>query len=227
MDLDLKILENKVLDKNVILEIKPFSLLHISDNSGNNFLPSTVNLSKNKILGLLENITEIHIPKELKKEILLKYYKSSEIKKLHTSEKEVFYLPLINDIIKINEVVRPKKYDFVYTQERRLLFSKGTKDKKLNINYINSPNSSYDINYLDKKINISSVKEDFLDEELYDKTPDFYTTMVKLTYLNTKDSFFINFNTNLDFYKILISSLNYNKSVFLGNSDSLVNLNII
>jgi hypothetical protein len=224
MDIDLKMLKDTDLTENVILEIKPYSYLYVHDNSGNNFFSSSVNISKNKILGLLENVTKIHIPKDIK-EIILKDLKYNNIKQYHTSNEKTLYLPLIFPIIKINEIIKPKNYKIVFSQIKRKLYRKSDSSFSLTTSYLND-SASYDALY-ESKI-LEYFKGEFKDKNIFEKTPDFYGGLKDITYIRTKDSFIVNFNTNKRFFNRLEYCLNnVGDSAFLGDSDSLVTLNLI
>lgn len=226
LDIDLNIINDEDLSKQVMLEIKPYSLCHINDNSGNNFFASNVNLSKNKVLGLLENLTQIHLEKKIKENFLKRKYK--KIGHLYTNQQSCFYIPLISKIIDIIEIVKPKRFDKVLLSEKRFLFSKGVSEKRLNKNYLIN-NFSYDALYQDKEIVLKNINSDFVDEYLYDRTPDFYSSIKDVEYIDANgESFFVNFNTNILFYERLVYYLNnVGDYAYLGDSDSLVNVRMI
>jgi hypothetical protein len=225
LDIDLNMISDENLSKRVTIEIKPYSLCHINDNSGNNFFSSNVNLSKNKIFGLLENLTQIHLDKSIKEDFLKRKYK--KISHLYTNEQSTFYIPLISKIIDIIEVVKPIKFEKVLMSEKRMLFSKGISEKKINKNYLMN-NFSHDVFYEDKEIILSNINSDFLDEYIYERTADFYSSIKDVEYIDTDDCYFINFNTNNSFYERLVYYLeNIGDYAYLGDSDSLVNVRML
>lgn len=202
------------LNKSVILIITPLAPLSITNQKGT-YLKSHILPSKNQISGMLENILRMYIPTNMRVKICDAFKLDKEYSIPYNKKQS--YVPLINNHYTIDKIYTPKNVKFFDDYSSHLYKRKD----KAHINGSRHVDKSLyyttrdDINTMSQTINV------------FDKLPTFYNTNIKREYFTTNECYKICATLDNDFYLALNESLSLNNVAYLGNSESLVKIELL
>lgn len=203
----MKIKFEGALDYVMKMVIVPVSPLSIVEKHNSSYAKSTMSFSNQKVYGLIENVCGFHFGEEIRAIINKK-------KNYTTDHKENKYLPIIDEVIDIKNINTPKYTSFIdaysyllrYTDERHIKGSK-TFDSSVDMTELANDPSYFASNH-------------------HGKFAKYYTGLMKREWMNLEGNIEIVFNTNFEFKEFLLEKIKTNNSAYLGNSESIVNLEL-
>jgi CRISPR-associated protein Cas5 len=182
-----------------------------------------LNLSENMIYGMIENICEFHFDVELRNEIvkILKLEKLS--KRTEDQKTNLAYRPIINNICKIEKIdVCDEHMTFNDIFLSHMQRNDGQSHFNASSRDFSIENDKYDENFgykNESSINcIHSVKGG--------KISNYYTSPNHREYAIFNGVIFIDLLITDSFNKFILNKFEKNKTVYLGNSESIINLKI-
>jgi len=234
------------------LILSPVSTISISTKKGTYTHSSLKNISKHNVCGMIENVLGLHIPKDIREEIIKSIIKDKKKKKLidantakqltsnlnytDPNDKTKSYLPLLIDSFDIIDVKYKDSVKFVdsysYLNTRigdkpHITGSQPHINGAKNVGSILIPFKS-DASVLSvKKADTITDEDKNVIEVIKEQLPQHYTSLYKREHEIIQDDIIIELNINNLVYEHLKNRLATNKVAYLGNSESIVNINII
>ena len=203
---------DREITKKVKVIITPQSPLSIAGVLNSKYIKTKRTISNNMIYGMLENMLGFHLKTPIREEIV-KMYKLTK-NKTNNHKQGFEYIPIISDICKITNVFVPiEKHIFVDDFSCHVKFNDSrsfpTSTHDMSLKYLSSPK-------------LGEKMED------YGKYSNYYKTMGKREYLvfYEGDKIIIDLEVTEKLYQMLFESNKINQVLYLGNSESIVNVEL-
>lgn len=224
---------NSKLIKNFEIKIHPLGPLSMTSGQPMDFRKSDIIPTTKMLYGMIENLIKFHLNSEQRSVInkqLKKFYGDTYNLLFQTSNNDKKFFPIIQHLLYF-ELVNDQKSlidnaqlfnDYASTMNERL-----TKGKELKSHFNGS-------RIHDKELlaNYKKLKEnfDFLSEEEYkeinDKTTRFYTKPVNRQYVILHEDIVLKCRCTEELYQLIKKNNLSNKSLYLGHSESLVEVEV-
>jgi len=217
-------IKEKNIEKNVeaTLTITPMAPLSITSEKGK-YSSVNIKLRKNMILGLIENCLGIHFPLKFREKIV----KGLKLK----VETNTAYLPLISHLIEIVDIKTPEKYT-IFSDAYSYL---NKRDDKSHINGAKNVDIHLYYTEIDEDMLSPNAKKDGSEsakekkqyiKEVLKYIPNLYTSLYKREWILTEEDYIIKIKTSIEIKDLLILAVDKNKTYYLGNSESIINLDV-
>jgi hypothetical protein len=202
------IIKKEKKDVELVLELKPEAPISLSLYKGV-FNKTSIRPSNHNILGLIENILGIHLPHDMRVDIVKKY-------KLKCSKRDnaKLFVSVIEDSVDILDIELPKTYEKFIDSYSYLVKRLGEKS------HINGMKNC-DVGLIYHK------KDDLVLSKHKEKIPTFYSSLYKKEYFITNDVYKIKILTTSKIKELLELNLDQTSSYYLGNSDGIITVKIL
>jgi CRISPR-associated protein Cas5 len=234
-DIDISFLfHESELNKEFLLKIHPLTSLSMVDNAGSYYM-TTKKPSEVKLYGMIENLIEFHFDDNVRKKIIKEQNKKLKNRSITQNSN---YHPITDKHIKFideNEEFDYKIFNDVWNQCR----------KETDLRHYNGCKyCSWDLEEKVKEIKKKITKEldgeknEVIKKEIekqvgkivkenINKLPYYYIKATKRGYILLKDGFYkYRVKTNDKIYNLIREKIETNNLCYLGNSESLVDLEI-
>lgn len=230
-NIDLKLLQKEpTLDKKVTLVIEPLAPLSMVNDLPGSFYKALKSPTKKMLCGLFENILGWHISIAhrvmIQKELIkLREKQKIDFKKPQTGST---YIPLLMEYFDIELVTVPP---VMYYND---LWSRSSNRKDAVTHPKGTMNISYDlIPQKRERPRADENPKQIKESELFDlfksnigKFPQYFSSPTTREYINFRGFIEMSIIINSELLENLNSSLQYNNSLHLGNSEGWINLKI-
>ena len=219
-ELDDELYSNGVTE-NVTMEVIPLCPISNSDKINSKVVLSSTKISPNKVFGILENISGIHIDAVIRKEIKErnKKLKKKELgdrpkvfeKNVTPDHKGNVYFPVLDDFIEI-----------VSIDDSNIMVESSFLDSTSYLLRRGDEGHAKGVIHVDHRIDLEQAFDGAYFKDNIDMYPMFYNGIFKREYLILNGSYKIHLKATPLVKKLLVEANKENRVAFLGNSESII-----